>query len=37
MKQTFIDKFMSRKGLASSFRIIALVMVSMLIYYTNLI
>ncbi len=34
MKQTFIDKFMSRKGLASSFWIIALVMVSMLIYYT---
>jgi len=34
MKQTFLDKFMSRKGLASSFWMIALVMVSMLIYYT---
>lgn len=34
MKQTFLDKFMSRKGLATSFWIIALIMVSMLIYYT---
>lgn len=34
MKQTLLDKFMSRKGLYTSFWIIALIMVSMLIYYT---
>lgn len=34
MKQTFLDKFMSRKGLATGFWIIALIMVSLLIYYT---
>lgn len=34
MKQSFLDRFMSRKGLAASFWMIALVMVSMLIYYT---
>ena len=34
MKQSFLDKFMSRKGLSSAFWIIALVMVSALIYYT---
>ena len=34
MKQSFLDKFMSRKGLATSFWIIALIMVSALIYYT---
>lgn len=34
MKQSLLDKFMSRKGLFTSFWIIALIMVSMLIYYT---
>ncbi len=34
MKQTLLDKFMSRKGLYTSFWIIALFMVTMLIYYT---
>ena len=34
MKQSFLDKFMSRKGLSSAFWIIALVMVSALIYFT---
>ena len=34
MKQSFLDRFMSRKGLATSFWIIALIMVSALIYYT---
>ncbi len=34
MKQSLLDKFMSRKGLSSAFWIIALIMVSMLIYYT---
>jgi nitric oxide reductase subunit B len=34
MKETLIDKFMSRKGLSSAFWIIALIMVSALIYYT---
>jgi len=34
MKQTLLDKFMSRKGLFTGFWIIALFMVSMLIYYT---
>jgi nitric oxide reductase subunit B len=34
MKQTLLDKFMSRKGLYTVFWIIALIMVSMLIYYT---
>jgi len=34
MKQTLLDKFMSRKGLSTSFWIIALIMVSVLIYYT---
>jgi nitric oxide reductase subunit B len=34
MKQTLLDKFMSRKGLYTGFWIIALIMVSMLIYYT---
>jgi len=34
MKETLIDKFMSRKGLTAGFWIIALFMVSMLIYYT---
>lgn len=34
MKQSLIDQFMSRKGLTTAFWIIALFMVSMLIYYT---
>ena len=34
MKQSLLDKFMSRKGLSSAFWIIALIMVSALIYYT---
>jgi len=34
MKETLLDKFMSRKGLYTSFWIIALFMVTMLIYYT---
>lgn len=34
MKQNFLDKFMSRKGLTASFWTIALIMVSALIYYT---
>ncbi len=34
MKETFLDKFMSRKGLSTTFWIIALVMVTALIYYT---
>ncbi len=34
MKQTLLDKFMTRKGLYTGFWIIALFMVSMLIYYT---
>lgn len=34
MKQTLLDKFMSRKGLYTGFWIIALFMVTMLIYYT---
>ena len=34
MKESILDKFMSRKGLSSAFWIIALVMVSALIYYT---
>ena len=34
MKQTFLDKFMSRKGLSSAFWTIALIMVTVLIYYT---
>jgi len=34
MKQTFLDKFMSRKGLYTSFWFIAIIMVSALIYYT---
>ncbi len=34
MKETFLDKFMSRKGLYVSFWIIAIFMVSALIYYT---
>lgn len=34
MKQSLLDKFMSRKGLYTGFWIIALFMVSMLIYYT---
>ncbi len=34
MKQTLLDKFMSRKGLYTSFWIIAIFMVSILIYYT---
>lgn len=34
MKQSLLDKFMSRKGLFTSFWIIAIIMVSMLIYYT---
>lgn len=34
MKQSLLDKFMSRKGLYTSFWIIALIMVTMLIYYT---
>ena len=34
MKETLIDKFMSRKGLTTGFWIIALFMVSILIYYT---
>ena len=34
MKQTLLDKFMSRKGLYTAFWIIALFMVTMLIYYT---
>jgi len=34
MKQTLLDRFMSRKGLYTGFWIIALIMISMLIYYT---
>jgi nitric oxide reductase subunit B len=34
MKQTLLDRFMSRKGLYTSFWIIAIIMVTMLIYYT---
>ena len=34
MKETLIDKFMSRKGLTAGFWIISLLMVSILIYYT---
>ncbi len=34
MQETLLDKFMSRKGLYTSFWIIALFMVTMLIYYT---
>jgi len=34
MKQSLLDKFMTRKGLYTGFWIIALFMVSMLIYYT---
>lgn len=34
MKQSLLDKFMSRKGLYTGFWIMALIMVSMLIYYT---
>lgn len=34
MKQSLLDKFMSRKGLFVSFWIIAIIMVSALIYYT---
>lgn len=34
MKESLLDKFMSRKGLYTSFWIIALIMVTMLIYYT---
>ncbi|MBV5344008.1 hypothetical protein JZU68_10635, partial [bacterium] len=34
MKQSLIDKFMSKKGLTAGFWIIALFMVSILIYYT---
>ncbi|MFN8206561.1 MAG: cbb3-type cytochrome c oxidase subunit I [Bacteroidales bacterium] len=34
MKQTLLDKFMTRKGLYTAFWIIAIIMVSMLIYYT---
>lgn len=34
MKQSLLDKFMSRKGLYTAFWIIALIMVTMLIYYT---
>ncbi|MFV0398680.1 MAG: cbb3-type cytochrome c oxidase subunit I [Bacteroidales bacterium] len=34
MKPSLIDQFMSRKGLATAFWVIALIMVSMLIYYT---
>ena len=34
MKETLLDKFMSRKGLSTSFWIIAIFMVTMLIYYT---
>jgi nitric oxide reductase subunit B len=34
MKETLIDKFMSRKGLTTGFWIISLFMVSILIYYT---
>ncbi len=34
MKQTLLDKFMSRKGLYAGFWIIAIFMVSILIYYT---
>lgn len=34
MKQSFLDKFMSRKGLYTAFWIVALVMVAMLIRYT---
>ncbi len=33
-KQTFLDRFMTRKGLYTGFWIIAIIMVSMLIYYT---
>lgn len=34
MKETLLDKFMSRKGLYTSFWFIAIIMVSALIYYT---
>ncbi len=34
MKKSLLDRFMSRKGLYTGFWIIALIMVSMLIYYT---
>ncbi len=34
MKQTFLDKFMSKKGLYTSFWFIAIIMVSALIYFT---
>lgn len=34
MQQTLLDKFMSRKGLYTGFWIIALFMVTMLIYYS---
>ena len=34
MKESFLDKFMSRKGLYTSFWFIAIIMVSALIYYT---
>lgn len=34
MKQTLLDRFMSRKGLYTAFWVIAIIMVSMLIYYT---
>ncbi|GAB1359669.1 cbb3-type cytochrome c oxidase subunit I [Porphyromonadaceae bacterium] len=34
MKPSLIDQFMSRKGLSTAFWVIALIMVSMLIYYT---
>ena len=34
MKETFLDKFMSIKGLYASFWLISIFMVSMLIYYT---
>ncbi len=34
MKETFLDKFMSRKGLYVTFWIMAIIMVSALIYYT---
>ncbi len=33
-KQTLLDKFMTRKGLYTGFWIIAIIMVSALIYYT---
>ena len=34
MKESFLDKFMSRKGLSTAFWMISIVMVSALIYYT---